>query len=150
MTTPTEEYASANADLEANKAVVRAYYSASQAGDRSRFVPYLHPDFFAIAPSYVPLGGRRHTAESFREEVMPHLARMLDFAHVKYESLVAEGDQVVALVSIGIADTDDSVLISEHWTVRDGKARSLLVLFFEPQKLLDSIHLAHGLKTFTG
>jgi len=79
---------------------------------------------------------------------MPHLAKMLDFTHFKYESLVAEGDQVVALVSIGIADTDDSVLISEHWTVRDGKALSLLVLFFEPQKLLDSIHLAHGLKTF--
>jgi hypothetical protein len=47
-------------------------------------------------------------------------------------------------VSIGIAGTDDSVLISEHWTVRDGKAVSLLVLFFEPQKLLDSIHLAHA------
>ena len=100
-------------------------------------MPYLHPDFFAIAPSYVPLGGRRHTAESFRDEVMPHLAKMLDFTHFKYESLVAEEDQVVALVSIGIADTDDSVLISEHWTVRDGKALSLLVLFFEPQKLLE-------------
>jgi hypothetical protein len=57
---------------------------------------------------------------------MPHLAKMLDFTHFKYESLVAEADQVVA-VSIGIADTDDSVLISEHWTVRDGKAVSLLV-----------------------
>jgi ketosteroid isomerase-like protein len=148
MTTPTEEYASTNAGLEANKAVVRAYYSAFQAGDRSRFAPYLHPDFFAIAPSYVPLGGRRHTAESFRDEVMPHLAKMLDFTRFKYESLVAEADQVIALVSIGIAGTDDSVLISEHWTVRDGKALSLLVLFFEPQKLLDSIHLAHGLKTF--
>jgi hypothetical protein len=36
-------------------------------------------------------------------------------------------------------------LISEHWTVRDGKARSLLVIFFEPQNLLDSVGIAHGL-----
>jgi hypothetical protein len=79
---------------------------------------------------------------------MPHLAKMPDFTRFKYESLVAESNQVVALVSIGIADSDDSVLISEHWTVRDGKALSLVVLFFEQQKLLDSIHLAHGLKTF--
>ena len=147
VTTPTEEHASANPELEANKAVVRAYYSAWEAGNPSRFVPYLHPDFFALAPSYVPLGGRRHTAESFRDEVEPHLAKMLDFTRFKYESLVAEGDRVVALVSIGIAGTGDSVLISEHWTVRDGKALSLLVMFFEPQKLLDSLHIAHGLKT---
>jgi ketosteroid isomerase-like protein len=137
-----------NVELEANKDVVRAYYSASKAGDQSRFVPYLHPDFFAIAPSYIPLGGRCHTATSFRDEVMPQLAKTLDFTQLKYESLVAEGDQVVALVRLGIAGTDDSVLISEHWTVRDGKAVSLLVLFFEPQKLLDSIHLTHGLQTF--
>jgi ketosteroid isomerase-like protein len=147
--TQTEEAASTKADLEANKAVVRAYYSASQAGDTSRFAPYLHADFVAIAPNYVPLGGRRHTAESFRDEVMPRLAEMLDFTRFEYESLVAEGDQVVALVRIGITATDDSVLISEHWTVRDGMALSLLVLFFEPQQLLDSIHVPSGLKTFT-
>ncbi len=81
MTTPTEEYASANADLEANKAVVRAYYSASQAGDRSRFGALPAPRLLRDRTQLRPLGGRRHTAESFRDEVMPHLAKMLHLAH---------------------------------------------------------------------
>jgi hypothetical protein len=37
------------------------------------------------------------------------------------------------------------VLNSEHWTVRNHKALSLLVIFFEPQALLDSVNIPHGL-----
>ena len=146
--TQDEQHVWTNVDLEANKDVVRDYYTASKDGDPTRFIPHLHPDFFAIAPSYVPLGGKRHTVRSFQDEVIPLLARMLDFSRFEYESLIAECDQVCALVRIGIANTADTVLISEHWTVRDGKALSLLVIFFEPQKLLDSIHVAHALTTF--
>lgn len=50
-----------------------------------------------------------------------------------------------ALVRIGIANSPETVLVSEHWTVRDGKALSLLVIFFEPQALLDSVNVPHGL-----
>ena len=35
--------------------------------------------------------------------------------------------------------TDDVIKISEQWEVRDGKARSLWVAYFEPQALLDKI-----------
>ena len=130
----------------ANKAVVEAYYADSQAGDLTPFIrDYLDPDFSAVAPNYVPLGGKIHTAQTFADEVVPNLERMLDYTRFKYESLIADGDQVCALVRIGIANSSDTVLNSEHWTLRNGKALSLLVIFFEPQALLDSVNIPHGL-----
>jgi ketosteroid isomerase-like protein len=130
----------------ANKAVVESYYTDSQAGDLTPFLrDHLAADFTAVAPNYVPLGGKVHTAQSFTDEVVPHLGRMLDYSRFTYENLIADGDQVCALVRIGIAKTPHTVLISEHWTVRAGRARSLLVIFFEPQDLLDSVGVAHGL-----
>ena len=130
----------------ANKAVVEAYYSDSQSGDLTPFLrDYLGSDFSAVAPNYVPLGGKVHDAQSFTTEVGPHLDRMLDYSSFDYEALIADGEQVCALVRIGIANSPHTVLISEHWTVRDGKARSLRVIFFEPQNLLDSVGIAHGL-----
>ena len=130
----------------ANKAIIKAFYAACQTGDPTPFLrDHLDPDFFAVAPNYVPLGDKVHTAQTFTDEVVPQLDRILDFKRFKYESLIADGDQVCALVRIGIANSSDTVLNSEHWTVRNGKALSLLVIFFEPQALLDSVNIPHGL-----
>jgi hypothetical protein len=38
-----------------------------------------------------------------------------------------------------VTGTADVIQISEHWEVRDGKALSLWVAYFEPQALLDKI-----------
>ena len=35
----------------------------------------------------------------------------------------------------------------EHWTVKNGKATSIWVAYFEPQALLDKLGIAHGLKS---
>jgi hypothetical protein len=77
---------------------------------------------------------------------MPHLDRILDFGRFNYESLTAEGGHAVALVTIGIAGTRETVTISEHWEVADNKALSLLVAFFEPQRVLESMGVTHGLR----
>jgi hypothetical protein len=57
----------------------------------------------------------------------------------------AGGDHVVALINIGVTGTDAIIKISEHWTVRDGKATSIWVAYFEPQALLDKLGIVHGL-----
>jgi hypothetical protein len=46
---------------------------------------------------------------------------------------------VVALIDIGVRGTDGSIMISEHWDVRQGKAIRLLVAYFDPQLLLDQL-----------
>jgi ketosteroid isomerase-like protein len=121
-----------------NKAVVDAYYQAGVRGELTSFAPYVAEDFRTSAPGYLPWGGRHDGAGYFRD-VLHTLPDVLDFSRFEYESFVAEGDHVVALISIGVTGTDATVKISEHWTVRSGKALSIWVAYFEPQALLDKL-----------
>lgn len=84
-------------------------------------------------------------ATFFRDEVLPNLPNVLDFGQFSYDSLLAEGGRVAAVVNFGVAGTDAMIKISEHWTVRDGKAASIWVAYFEPQALLEKLGIAHGL-----
>jgi hypothetical protein len=54
---------------------------------------------------------------------------------------------VVALVNFGLTGGNAMIKISEHWTVKNGKAISIWVAYFEPQALLDKFVIAHGLKS---
>jgi ketosteroid isomerase-like protein len=127
------------------KAVVDAYYQAGVRGELPSFGPYLHLDFLVTAPNYLPWGGVHPGAAFFREQVLKHLHEVLDFSRFNYDVFFADGEQAVALIDIGVVGTDKSVKISEHWTVKDGKATSLWVAYFEPQPLLDKLGLEHGL-----
>ena len=49
------------------------------------------------------------------------------------------------VVNSGLTGSDAMIKISEHWTVRDGKATAIWVAYFEPQALLDKLGIAHGL-----
>jgi ketosteroid isomerase-like protein len=128
-----------------SKTVVDAYYQAGVQGRLTDFAPYLHPDFTTTAPNYLPWGGVHPGAAFFRDEVLPNLPNVLDFRRFSYESLFAESDRVVALVNFGLTGNDAMIKISEHWTVKDGKAASIWVAYFEPQALLEKLGIAHGL-----
>ncbi|MFE4958968.1 nuclear transport factor 2 family protein [Streptomyces sp. NPDC058232] len=127
--------------LQNDKQVVDAYYQAGVRGDLPSFAEYLHPDFVVTAPDYLPWGGAHPGAAYFRDEVLVNLPDVLDFGRFSYESFTGEDGHVVALIQIGVTDTDESVKISEHWEVKDGKARSLWVAYFEPKPLLDKLGL---------
>jgi ketosteroid isomerase-like protein len=128
-----------------SKAVVDAYYQAGVQGRLTDFAPYLHPDFTTTAPNYLPWGGMHLGAAFFRDQVLPNLPDVLDFSRFSYDVLFAEGEKVIALVNFGLTGSEATITISEHWTVRDGKATSIWVAYFEPQKLLDKLGIAHGL-----
>lgn len=128
-----------------SKAVVDAYYQAGFENRLTDFGPYLHEDFTTTAPNYLPWGGVHLGGAFFRDEVLPTLPSVLDFGRFSYDVLIAEDEKVVALINIGVTGTDAMIKISEHWTVKDGKATSIWVAYFEPQALLDKLGLAHGL-----
>ena len=82
----------------------------------------------------------------FRDEVLPNLPNVLDFGRFSYDVFLAENECVVALVNFGITGSNAVIKISEHWTVKNGKATSIWVAYFEPQALLDKLGIAHGLR----
>jgi ketosteroid isomerase-like protein len=85
-------------------------------------------------------------AAFFRDEVLPNLPNLLDFRRFVYDVFFAEGERVIALVNFGLTGSESMIKISEHWTVKDGKATSIWVAYFEPQALLDKLGIVHGLK----
>lgn len=129
----------ADEQLTQDKAVVDAYYQAAVRGELITFGQYVHADFVTTAPNYLPWGGTHLGAAWFRDNVLAHLLDYLDFSHFTYDSFTGENGHVVARIQVGVTGTGDVIKISEHWEVRDGKALSLWVAYFEPQALLDKI-----------
>jgi ketosteroid isomerase-like protein len=130
---------------EQSKAVVDACYQAGVQRRLTDFAQYLHPDFSVTAPNYLPWGGVHPGAAFFHDKVLPNLSDVLDFGRFSYNTVFAEDDRVVALVNFGVMGSDAMIKISEHWIVKDGKATSIWVAYFEPQALLEKLGIAHGL-----
>ena len=125
--------------------IVDAYYQAGKEGRLTDFASYVADDFSTTAPNYLPWGGTHPEGAFFRDQVLPNLPDTLDFSRFSYDVLFADGEKVVALINIGLTGSDAIIKISEHWTVRDGQARSIWVAYFEPQALLDKLGISHGL-----
>jgi ketosteroid isomerase-like protein len=130
---------------ERSRAVVDIYYQAGVRGRLTDFAPYLHEDFTTTAPNYLPWGGLHEGAAFFRDQVLPNLPDVLDFGRFSYDVLIAEDEHVVALVNFGLTGRDQMIKISEHWIVKESKATSIWVAYFEPQALLDTLGIPHGL-----
>ena len=58
--------------------------------------------------------------------MLPKLPDVLDFGRFSHDVLVAENDRVVAHVNCGITGSKAIIKISEHWTVKNGKATPLM------------------------
>ena len=132
-------------EIERDKAVVDAFYQAGIEGHLTSFARYLDPDFRVTAPNYLPWGGTHSGAAFFRDEILPYLPDVFDFARFSYDSVIAEGGRVSAVINMGVAATDAIIKIVDVWTVRGGKVTSIWVAYFEPQALLDKLGIDHQL-----
>jgi ketosteroid isomerase-like protein len=125
---------------EQSRTIVKRFYDGGARGEITSFRDSLAEDFELLVPPQLPWGG------TFDKEqyvaLLPRVAAVLDFTRLSYLSLTAEGTHVVALIKIGVQRTVDSIIISEHWDIRDGKAIRLLVAYFDPTLLLNQIHAA--------
>ena len=121
-----------------NKAVVGAFYDGGVRGDLTGYGAHLHPEFIVEAPDYLPWGGA-HGPAAYLNTVLPQVGAALDFTRFRYESITAEDDRVVALIQVGVAGTDATIRISEHWTIKGEKAVALWVAYYEPGVLLEQL-----------
>lgn len=120
------------------KAIVKSFYGGGARGEITSFADRLAENFELFVPPSLPWGGQFNKAQYL--SILPRVASTLDFARMRYMSLTAEGQHVVALIDIGVQGTDKSVIISEHWDIEDGKAIRLLVAYFDPKILIDQIN----------
>lgn len=135
----------AQSEIERNKAVAHVFYQAGIEGRLTRFAQYLDPNFAVTAPNYLPWGGSHKGAAFFSGDILPNLPEVFDFSRFSYDSVTAEDDRVAAIINMGVTGTDQVIKILDLWTIRNGKAASLWVAYFEPQALLDKLGVTHGL-----
>lgn len=119
------------------RALVKSFYDGGARGEITSFADKLSETFELFVPPQLPWGGTFNKQQYVN--LLPRVASALDFAKMKYLSLTAEGQHVVALIEIGVQGTNTSIIISEHWDVRDEKAVRLRVAYFDPTPLLSQV-----------
>ena len=124
-------------ETERARKIVVSFYDGGARGDITSFKDQLAEDFELFVPDYLPWGG--HFGKQEYVALLPRVAAVLDFTRLTYESLTAEGQHVVALINIGVQGSDQSIIISEHWDIAEGKAIKLRVAYFDPKVLLDQM-----------
>jgi ketosteroid isomerase-like protein len=119
------------------RALVRSFYDGGARGEITSFAGNLSHDFELFVPPQLPWGGTFNKQQYI--DLLPQVASALDFSNMKYLSLTAEDEHVVALIEIGVQGTDATIIISEHWDLRDEKAIRLRVAYFDPTPLLHQV-----------
>jgi ketosteroid isomerase-like protein len=128
-----------NAAIDANIAVVRAFYDGAVRKDSEVARALVHPDFVCSVPDYLPWGGTVAGGAKYLDIILPQVGRVLDFDRFSYDSITAEEDRVIVLINVGVTNTDAMIKISEHISVRNGRMMSIWVAYYEPKRLLEQI-----------
>ena len=121
-----------------NKAIVRSFYEGGTDSEAKEYGQIFHPDFKVTAPDYLPWGGISNLDE-YLVNVLPQVTSVIDFSKCVINSLVAENEQIVIVVTFGVIGTPHQIVISEHWVIKDKLATSLWVAYFEPKAMVDRI-----------
>lgn len=127
-----------------NKAALMGYYNAAQRGDIATVTAFFNPDFEMHAPDYLPYGGAHRGADHFVSEVLPLVASVLDFSRYESIQLIGEDEDVVSVVKLGVTGTDSTIIIVEHWKIRNDKAVSLWASYYEPKALMEQLKRVKG------
>ncbi len=124
--------------LEQNKKLVRAFYEGGTA-DLGGIAGFFLPDFSVTAPDYLPWGGQKTGALVYLQEILPQVSRVIDFSRLTYDSITAEDDRVVVVINVGVMGRSSTIKISEHWVLKNERAVSIWVAYFEPKALIELI-----------
>ena len=117
-------------DSATNKQIIKGAYEAMAQGDVRGFLAVLDQQIEVREPDALPYGGTYRGVEELMGMVAK-AAPVLDSSKLAIEELTADEDRVIALLRIPLRGGDGDALISEHWRLRDGKAVSLHVFWFD-------------------
>jgi ketosteroid isomerase-like protein len=114
-----------------NKQIIKDAYEAMAQGDVRGFLVVLDPEIEVREPDGLPHGGTYRGLDELKG-MFAKAGPVLDASKLAIEELTADEDRVVALLRIPLRNGEGDALISEHWRLRDGKAVSLRVFWFDP------------------
>lgn len=114
---------------EASRHAVSRLYDAGLGGDLAGMLAALHEDLVVHEPSFLPYGGITRGPKAFAE-LFAVIMRYIDFPTLQLESMVAEGDVVVAFLKAR-TQKGEALSICERSLVRDGKIVEMRIFYHE-------------------
>ena len=110
--------------------IVQAMYESAARGDQAGFIGSLDDKIVVHEPSFLPYGGQHHGKDGFLKligEVFKHM----DPASLRVDSYVAEGDVVVAFISLKSLKDGSNIRLAERSVVSNGKVVEMKIFFHE-------------------
>ena len=115
---------------DASRKVVQNMYDSALAGDNAAFFGSLADNLLVMEPQFLPYGGKHHGVAGF-QALFGMIAAYLDLASIKLDSLVADGEVVVAFLRATAVKDGSEVQIAERSIVRNGKIVEMKIYFHE-------------------
>ena len=81
-------------------------------------------------PSSLPFGGTYRGMKAF-EQFYPKVREFYDFKHFDLLNVYADADKVFAISKAAIAHTNDSILLCEQFTFKQGKIVEVRLYFYD-------------------
>lgn len=118
-----------SATTEASRRAVSRLYEAGLGGDLAGMIAALHDELVVYEPSFLPYGGITRGPKAFAE-LFAVIMRYIDFPTLQLESMLAEGDVVVAFLNAK-SQKGEALSIGERSVVRDGKIVEMRIFYHE-------------------
>lgn len=110
--------------------LVEKLYQAALSGDIASVYEILDDDVLVLEPSFLPYGGEVRGKEAFGG-LLQSISACLDLSTMTLESMVADGDTVVAFLHAKTATAGEDVALAERSIVRNGKVVEMKIFYHE-------------------
>lgn len=117
-----------------SRAYVLRMYETALSGDFAAFLQMLDENITVYEPSFLPYGGVSRGREAFTR-LFATIATYLDVPTIRVESIVADGDVVVAFLKAKTVDTGEEVDIGERSVLKNGRVAEMRIYYHEGQSL---------------
>jgi hypothetical protein len=115
---------------ETSRKIVENMYKSAVTGDIAAFFANFTDELAVIEPSFLPYGGTHRGIAGF-QALFGEIAKLIDVTSLKIESLMADGEVVMAFLRVKAAKGGDEVQMAERAVVRNGKIIELKIYFHE-------------------
>ena len=123
---------------EASRKVVQTMYSSALSGDQAAFIGCLDENLVVSEPAFLPYGGKHLGVAGF-VALFADVGKIMDVSTITVDSLVADGDVVVAFIRVKTVADGSVVKIAERSVVKNGKIVTMDIYFHELASLINII-----------
>ena len=113
---------------EKNRLFISGMYACLQSQDIEKLLSMIDPNVTIHEPPFLSYGGAYHGINGFKE-LFPQILSYLNVFTVKVDSVLADGENVIAEVRVDTSDAESEVVLVEKFVIRNEKIVEIKLFF---------------------